>query len=436
MNGAFHGRDHDGRAARHANHPVVRSVRIPYALLVADCEIGIAAVVAGAAVDQASLQRPQQHRHVDAFDGREPFDVRVDQVGEAMQVDRPAAAPRAAQAGKARRCRDGEVGLAPTTARDLTERLLVDRREVRERALARNALAADEVVRRDLDPATAGHARFTPNPPERERADVDHRVAAVDREHGTVDVGRVGGEQPGDAPAISSGVLGRRKGTSASTSAYASSASCRGCEGCPSPRRPSACAPSPGRRSSRGRRPARSRARCTGSASRARLSTSSRRGSRRCAQTRHRGDRDHGATAARVGAGSPRERRGALRGRSSRKTPSKRSGRGRGATLAADPGVEHECVEPVEASDRLGDCAVGVGDTHRRRRRSRGRPISLAISSIGPGLRPVTATEYPSAESRRATAAPIPVPPPVTSATRLTRAGPSRSPGRRPCSRR
>ena len=135
MNGRVPGRDHDGRAARHPDHAVVRAVRVPDALLVGDGEVGVAAVVAGAAVDQARLQRAEQHRHVDALDGREALDVRVDQVGEPVQVD---GAARGAERGpggeRLGRCRDGEVGLALPAARDLAERLLVDRREVRERA--------------------------------------------------------------------------------------------------------------------------------------------------------------------------------------------------------------------------------------------------------------------------------------------------------------
>ena len=72
---------------------------------------------------------------------REPLDVRVDQVGEAVEV-------RGATRGAERRPRrervgrggDGEVGLALPAARDLAERLLVDRRDVREgRARSRRA---------------------------------------------------------------------------------------------------------------------------------------------------------------------------------------------------------------------------------------------------------------------------------------------------------
>ena len=60
----------------------------------------------------------------------------------------------------------------------------------------------------------------------------------------------------------------------------------------------------------------------------------------------------------------------------------------------------------------------------RYRRRARGRRSRARRPRSARRRRPVTATEYPSAASRRATAAPIPVPPPVTSATRLTRGGP------------
>jgi len=46
-------------------------------------------------------------------------------------------------------------------------------------------------------------------------------------------------------------------------------------------------------------------------------------------------------------------------------------------------------------------------------------PVSAATSSSGSLRLPVTQTPYPSAPRRRAIAAPIPVPPPVTSAARL-----------------
>src|SRR4029077_13247985 len=82
----------------------------------------------------------------------EPLDVGVDQIRQPMEVG---GAPGRPECGPGRKgvpggC-DGEIGLALPTPRDLAERLLVDRRDVRERSLARHALAADEVVRRDLD---------------------------------------------------------------------------------------------------------------------------------------------------------------------------------------------------------------------------------------------------------------------------------------------
>ena len=216
-------RDHDGRPARHPDHAVVGAVRIPHPLLVGDGEVGIAAVVACAPVDQSRLQRAQQHRHVDALDRRQPLDVGVDQVGEAMQVDGP---PGGAEGGPGRerlgRRGHGQVGLALPTARDLAERLLVDRREVRERAGARDALAPDEVVRRDLDTghgdplghATPSNARAPAStvvtPPSTGITAPLTYEASSESSHATV-------------PAISAGELGRRDGTSAVALAYASS---------------------------------------------------------------------------------------------------------------------------------------------------------------------------------------------------------------------
>ena len=48
-------RDHDGRPGRHADDPVRRPVRRPHALLVALGQVGVAAVVAGAAQDHPGL---------------------------------------------------------------------------------------------------------------------------------------------------------------------------------------------------------------------------------------------------------------------------------------------------------------------------------------------------------------------------------------------
>ena len=194
------------------------AVRVPDALLVGDREVGVAAVVPRAAVDQARLQRAQQHRHVDALDRGEAFDVRVDQVGKAVEVDRAPAAPSAAQAGKRLGCRrDGEIGLALPAAGDLAERLLVDGREVRERALARNPLAADEVVGRDLDPGDTTPAHRLTHLP---NASVPTSTMVWPPSTGitaplTYDAS--GERSQATVPAISSGELGRRSGTSSST---------------------------------------------------------------------------------------------------------------------------------------------------------------------------------------------------------------------------
>ncbi len=202
----------------------MRAVRVPHALLVGDREIGVAAVVAGAAVDQARLQRAEQHRHVDALDGSETLDVRVDQVGEAVQVD---GTTRGAERGPGReglgRGGDREIGLAPAAAGDLAERLLVDRREVRERALARDALAADEVIGRDLDPRDL-HPTL-PN------ASVPTSTIVWPPSTGitaplTYDAS--GESSQATVPAISSGELGLpQRHVGASPSAYAPSRTCR-----------------------------------------------------------------------------------------------------------------------------------------------------------------------------------------------------------------
>ena len=216
MNGAFHG------VITTAGPLGIRITRLwvpfelPDALLVGDREVGVAAVVARAAVDQARLQRAQQHRHVDALDRREPLDVGVDQVGEPVEVlgaarrrrGRPRPGTRPCAAATAR------SASALAAARDLAERLLVDRREVRERARARHALAADEVVGRDLDAGDGAHGRSPLL--EGISADVDDRDAAVDGDHGTVQVRRASESSQATAPAISSGELGRRSGTSPS----------------------------------------------------------------------------------------------------------------------------------------------------------------------------------------------------------------------------
>ncbi len=152
MNGAFHGRDDHRGARRHPLDAVPRPVGAPVALLVGQREVRVGAEVARAAVDHARAQRAQEHRHVAALDGRELLDVLVDQVGQAVQERRAA--------GRAQRRPGGEGGvrrgdrplrLLLAAARDLGDHLLVDRRDVLEALAAGDALAADEVVRRDRD---------------------------------------------------------------------------------------------------------------------------------------------------------------------------------------------------------------------------------------------------------------------------------------------
>ena len=190
------------------------AVRVPDPLLVGHGEVGVAAVVARAPVDQPRLQRAQQHRHVDALDRREPLDVRIDQVGEAVQVD---GASGRAKGGPGGECLGGRghrhVGLALPAAGDLAERLLVDRRDVGERVLARDPLTADEVVGRDVDTGDL-ETRSSSGLLEGTRADVDDRDAAVDGNYRAVQVGGIVGEEPGDGPGDLLGELGRRNGTS------------------------------------------------------------------------------------------------------------------------------------------------------------------------------------------------------------------------------
>ena len=146
------GRDHDRRPARHPHDAVARPVRLPDPLLVRDGEVGVRTEVPRAARDHARAERAEEHRHVRALDRGEPLDVRVDQVGEAMEVRGAAVrAERRPARERLRRRRDGEIRLALAASRDLRDRLGVDRREVDERLGARDALAADEVVGRDLD---------------------------------------------------------------------------------------------------------------------------------------------------------------------------------------------------------------------------------------------------------------------------------------------
>ena len=115
-------------------------------------ELGVGAEVARATGDHARAQRAQQHRHVEALDLGETLDVRVDQVGEAVEVGGATTGPerRPGREGVLRRL-ERQVRLARAAARDLGERLLVDRRDVQEPVGARDALAADVVIGRDRD---------------------------------------------------------------------------------------------------------------------------------------------------------------------------------------------------------------------------------------------------------------------------------------------
>ena len=148
--------------------------------------------------------------------GGEPLDVGVDQVGEPVEV---LGAAGGAEGGpgreRSRRRGDGEIGLPLPSACDLAERLLVDRRDVRERARAGDALAADEVVRRDLD-AGDGDAVAHPHPPRRRCAPTSTietppstGITAPFRYDASSE------RSQAIAPAISSGELGLRSGASA-----------------------------------------------------------------------------------------------------------------------------------------------------------------------------------------------------------------------------
>ena len=119
MNGAFHGVITAAGPGGHPLDAVPGAVRAPVALLVGDGEVGVGAVVARAAGDHAGAQRAQQHRHVGALDRREALDVRVDQVGEPVQVRRAArrarARPRRGRR-RARRAPPGRPRAAPARA--------------------------------------------------------------------------------------------------------------------------------------------------------------------------------------------------------------------------------------------------------------------------------------------------------------------------------
>ena len=97
-------------------------------------------------------------------------------------------APSAAQTGNAScAASTASVGLALAPARDLRERLCVDRAQVDEGRVARDALAADEVLGGDLDAGDLDAVQAETRP-KVDRRDVDGRVAAVHGEDRAVDV--------------------------------------------------------------------------------------------------------------------------------------------------------------------------------------------------------------------------------------------------------
>ena len=151
MNGAFHGVITADRAGRHPLHAVPGSVRVPVALLVGHREVGVAAEVARPAGDHPRPQRAQQHRHVGALDRGQALDVRVDQVGQAVQVARRGrrrrAPPSRGTRRPPRRRRGRTVGRVGPG--HLGQHALIDRRDGLEALGAGDALAADEVVGRD-----------------------------------------------------------------------------------------------------------------------------------------------------------------------------------------------------------------------------------------------------------------------------------------------
>ena len=145
--------DHDRRAARHADHAVPRAVRLPYALLVA---------------------RPRNRRRLRKFRApREITRARSERSSIAMSAHSTAAsrstfasirsasrwrwsarprAPSAAHAGNAAFAAATASSASRSPPRDdLGERLRVDGRDVDEGRVARDPLAADEVLGRDLD---------------------------------------------------------------------------------------------------------------------------------------------------------------------------------------------------------------------------------------------------------------------------------------------
>ena len=151
-------RDDHGRPGRHAHDRVARALRRPLALLVGGREVGVGAEVDGPAGNEAGAHRLVQHAHVDRLDDGDLVVVGVDQVGQPVQVLgatlRAEVGPVAEGHHRRRHRGVGRVGVAAGDVGELPRP--VERRAVLERRRRRHALAADEVVRADLDALDVG----------------------------------------------------------------------------------------------------------------------------------------------------------------------------------------------------------------------------------------------------------------------------------------
>src|SRR6185312_8760693 len=196
-----------------------RPVRLPDALLVCDGEVGVRAEVPRAARDHARAERAEQHRHVGALDGRQALDVRVDQIGETVHDHAAPRRPERRPGGEGvLRRGDRESCFRLTAASDLGQRLRVDRADVGEGRVAADALAADEMVGRDLDAGDEGHRPDSANA----SAPMSTTVlppSTVRTAPLTYDASSESSQAI--APATSSGLQARRSGTCRVASAYA-----------------------------------------------------------------------------------------------------------------------------------------------------------------------------------------------------------------------